>query len=225
MLRLARVWRPGRFRCGRLTGFVLVLGLGAVGLLLAGRALSVISAGHAAPPGGLLRQVQSDPGTPVAGNPAGTVTLTEFFDYRCPYCRIMQPRVDALLARDKRVRLVLKEWPIFGGVSVYAARVALAAEWQGKYDAVHQALFALPRAMDEASVRAAAAAAGVDLMRLDHDLAKRGDEINAALLQTDREARSLGLQGTPGFIVGSTLVPGAMSEGDLEKLVDQPAKH
>jgi len=224
---MLNIGRRGERRFSRNIGLLLVLGLSAVGLFFLSRGLSVTAAGHAAStsPANLVRQMASDPGTPIGGNPAGTITMLEFFDYRCPYCRIMQPRVAALLAKDKRVRLVLKEWPIFGGISVYAARVALAAQWQGKYDAVHEALFALPRAMDEPSVRAAAAAAGVDMTRLDHDLAKRNDEISATLLQTDREARSLGLQGTPGFVVGSTLVPGAISEGDLEKLVDQAAKH
>jgi protein-disulfide isomerase len=75
----------------------------------------------------------------VLGNPRGAVTVVEFFDYRCPYCRIMEPRLHELLTQDKSVRLVLKDWPIFGGVSVYAAQVAIAAGWQGKYAPVHDA--------------------------------------------------------------------------------------
>jgi len=109
-------------------------------------------------PADLLRRMQEDPNTPVAGNSLGAVTVTEFFDYRCPYCRTMQPVLEKLVAKDRRVRLVFKDWPIFGGISVYAARVAIASQWQGKYAAVHKALFALPRAMDEAAVRKAASA-------------------------------------------------------------------
>jgi protein-disulfide isomerase len=74
------------------------------------------------------------------------VTVVEFFDYRCPCCRIMEPRLHELLTEDPSVRLVLKDWPIFGGMSVYAAQVAIAAGWQGKYAPVHDALFTLPRA-------------------------------------------------------------------------------
>ncbi|MDE2516608.1 MAG: DsbA family protein [Rhodospirillales bacterium] len=160
-----------------------------------------------------------DAASPVVGNPAGRVSMVEFFDYRCPYCRAMQPAITALLAQDKSVRLVLKEWPIFGGVSIYAAKVALAANWQGKFLAVHDAIFALPRPMDQASVRAAAAKAGVDMARLDRDLKQRDGELDAALARNQREARALGFQGTPGLVIGRVVVPGALSEADLRHLV------
>ena len=153
----------------------------------------------------------------------GPVTVAEFFDYRCPYCRIMQPTLDALVAKDRRVRLVAKEWPIFGGQSVTAARVALASQWQGKYAAVHKAFFALPRTMDEASIRQAAASVGVDMARLDRDLAARGREIDAELATVDREARALGFQGTPGFVVGTLVAPGAIPAAGLDDMVNRAA--
>jgi protein-disulfide isomerase len=149
------------------------------------------------------------------------VTVVEFFDYRCPYCRIMEPRLHELLTQDKSVRLVLKDWPIFGGVSVYAAQVAIAAGWQGKYAPVHDALFTLPRTMDRDAVRIAAQKAGVDLTQLDRDLSARGAEIDRILGKTDVEARTLQLQGTPGFVIGHSLVPGALLLDDLEHLVAQ----
>jgi protein-disulfide isomerase len=149
------------------------------------------------------------------------VTVVEFFDYRCPYCRIMEPRLRELVTQDKSVRLVLKDWPIFGGMSVYAAQAAIAAGWQGKYAPVHDALFTLPRTMDRDAVRIAARRAGVDLAQLDRDLSARGAEIDRILGKTDVEARTLQLQGTPGFVIGHSLVPGALSLEDLEHLVAQ----
>jgi protein-disulfide isomerase len=172
----------------------------------------------------LLQQLRSDPHSPVAGNPHGAVTVVEFFDYRCPYCRMMQPKLQALLASDKRVRLVLKEWPIFGGVSIYAAEVALAADRQGKYLAVHDALFTLPRQMDRAGILSAAKQAGVDMTRLSHDLAAHKSEIDGILAADNAQARALSLQGTPGFVIGRTVVPGALSGADLAQLVASAAK-
>ncbi|GAJ30130.1 DSBA oxidoreductase [Acidomonas methanolica NBRC 104435] len=162
-----------------------------------------------------------DKTSPVAGNPLGSVTIVEFFDYRCPYCRVMQQRLQALLAQDKSVRVVLKDWPIFGGVSVYAAEVAIASGWQGKYLPIHDALFTLPRQMDQAAIRRAAEQAGVDMAQLDRDLAQREGEIRQVLGKTDSEARMLEFQGTPAFVIGHHLIPGAVSLDDLAKLVTE----
>ena len=209
-------------------GAIMIVGVTMAGLSCAFtprrlQAMSLAQGANVSP--NLLRQMQSAPNTPSAGNSVGAVLVMEFFDYRCPYCRIMQPRLDALVAKDKRVRLVFKDWPIFGGASVYAARAALAAQWQGKYLAANEALFALPRTMDEASIRTALANAGVDIARLDRDLVARGGEIDAQLRQADSEARSVGFQGTPGFVVGTIAVPGALTEDQLETLIDQVAAH
>lgn len=203
-----------------------VVGVLAVGLAwkLSAGAPPIMSAASAASiPDAIATSMASDPAAPVVGNPLGSVSVSEYFDYRCPYCRTMQPTLGALLAKDHRVRLVAKEWPIFGGASVIAARVALASQWQGKYAVVHQALFELPRGMDEAAIRSAAAAAGVDMARLDHDLATRGTEIDAELSTVDHEARALGFQGTPGFVVGTFVAPGAIPGSSLDELVTRAA--
>src|SRR5690242_10991273 len=92
----------------------------------------------------LAQRLVSGPDLPAAGNPSGVITIAAFFDYRCPYCRMMQPRLEALIAKDKRVRLVFKEWPVMSGVSVTAARLALATQWQDKYLLAHNTLIALP---------------------------------------------------------------------------------
>jgi protein-disulfide isomerase len=204
----------------------LVVGVLAAGLAwqMAAQPSPLVSAASAATvPQAVARSIGSDPDAPVTGNPLGSVTVSEFFDYRCPYCRMMQPTLAALLAKDKRVRLVAKEWPIFGGPSVTAARIALAARWQGKYAAVHEALFQLPRTMDEESIRAAAASAGVDMGRLDRDLASRGKEIDAELATVDREARAVGFQGTPGFVIGTLIAPGAIPAAGLDDMVNRAA--
>lgn len=120
--------------------------------------------------------------------------------------------------------LVFREWPIFAGASVLAARVALASSWQGKYPAVHAALFELSQTLDEAAIREAAAEAGVDLARLDHDLSTRGAEIDAALATVDGEARVIGFLGTPGFLVGSLVAPGASPTRELAQMVEQAAR-
>ena len=126
-----------------------------------------------------------------------------------------------MLAEDKGVRLVLKQWPVFGGVSILAARVALASEWQGKFQAVHEALFALPLPFDGAAVRAAAQGAGVDLARLDADLIARGAELDLTLAANAAEARELKFAGTPGFVIGRQTAPGALPRDLLDKLIAQ----
>jgi protein-disulfide isomerase len=160
-----------------------------------------------------------DPDSPVLGNPNGSVTVVEFSDYRCPFCKLMESRLQTLLAQDPSVRLVEKDWPVFGGISVYAAEVAIASHWQGKYQAVHTALFALKGDMNEAAVRSAAQGAGVDLARLDHDLSARKDDIDRILNKIHDEALLLRLKGTPGFVIGSFVIPGALTDADLANVV------
>lgn len=169
----------------------------------------------------LAQQVVSDPNLPTAGNPAGAMTVAEFFDYRCPACRMMQPRLESLTAKDNRVRVVFKEWPIMGGVSVTAARWALAAQWQGKYLPAHDALMALPASMNEPMMRTALAQAGIDMPRLARDLAAHERDIEAQLRQNQGDARRLGFPGTPSLVIGTATAPGALSEAQLQTLVNQ----
>lgn len=166
-----------------------------------------------------LEDLARGPGAVVLGNPAGDVTIIEFFDYRCPYCRRMHPMLNRLLAEDHGIRFVAKEWPVFGGPSVTAARIALAADWQGKYAEVHQALMEYEGTLDEAKVRALAEKAGLDMTRLDADLSGRGGELDGSLGQVTVQARTLGLQGTPAFLIGRYLVPGALSYDNLVDIV------
>jgi len=126
----------------------------------------------------------------------------------------MHPMLQRLIAANPDIRYVAKEWPVFGGPSVTAARVALASNYQGKFDAVNGALFKT-HIVDTASVVDAAAQAGVDMKRLESDLKAHTSEMDSALGTAATQALALGLQGTPGFIIGPFLIPGALSEKNL----------
>jgi protein-disulfide isomerase len=155
----------------------------------------------------------------VGGNPAGDVTIVEFFDYRCPHCRRMVPVVKALLAADPGVRLVYKEMPILGEESTLAARAALAARGQGKYVEAHERLMAETGPMTRGSLVATLAGIGVDGGRLQADM--DAPEVEAMLARELALAHALGIDGTPAFVVGGELVVGAVDVGTLRRLVDR----
>ena len=168
------------------------------------------------------KEVFEDPDTPVLGNPKGDVALVEFFDYRCPYCKQVEPSLEALLGEDRQLRLVLKEFPVLGPESVTAARAALAARKQGKYDALHRALMALKGQIDETTVLNSAAAVGLDVGQLKRDMA--APEIDAQLQKNSKLADALDIHGTPGFVVGDEIVPGAIGLNELKQLIEA-ARH
>jgi len=153
------------------------------------------------------------------------VTVVEFLDYNCPYCRKMHPELQALIAADSKVRVLYKQWPIFGDASLYAAKVAVAAGWQGKYDAVHDAFMRTPVPLRSADkVRQVAQSAGIDMPRLDRDLKARSGELNTVLKRNAEQAELMGLGGTPALVIGSTLVPGGLPLAMLQTLVAQQRK-
>jgi len=161
----------------------------------------------------------NDPDSPVGGNPQGDVTVVEFFDYRCPYCRAAAPLVRRLLETDPGVRLVYKEWPILGPESEYAARMALAVHRIApeRYGELHARLYAGKEVTRE-SVRRLVAELG-----LDPDAVERESEspaVKAELADVAQLADALGLSGTPAFVVGDHLIPGLPDPGLLERLVE-----
>ncbi len=164
----------------------------------------------------LRDRLERDPNSPVGGNPGGDVTIVEFFDYRCPYCKRVAPTVRELLERDGNIRLVYKEWPILGPDSEFAARAALAAREQGRYPEFHDRIMGLKR-VDEASVLAAARELGLDVARLRADM--RSPETERHLAETMELAERLGITGTPAFVVGEELIPGMADRATLEQLV------
>jgi len=161
--------------------------------------------------------IYDDPHAPVAGNPQGDITIVEFFDYNCPYCKRVTPELFGLLARDGNIRYVAKEWPIFGDDSEYAARAALAADRQGKYAGFHQALMGLRGPANPETVRRVADEVGLDWERLVADMAD--EEITRHLARNDALARRLGIRGTPAMVIGGTLMPGAAPASEIAAVV------
>ncbi len=154
----------------------------------------------------------------VAGNPDGKVTLVEFFDYNCGYCKRSLPDIMRLLKQDKDLKLIMKEWPILGPGSLYASRAALASRVQGKYWEFHLALMS-QRHVDQASVLDVAGQIGLDVDRL------KADMNSPAVLKTIKAnmstADTLGIQGTPAFVIGDQLFPGAVGFEKLSAAIDK----
>jgi protein-disulfide isomerase len=162
-------------------------------------------------------QIFNNPADPVLGNQQGDVTVVEFFDYRCPYCKRVADSLVTLLKDDPNVRVVFKELPILGPDSIVAAKIALAAHRQGKYEQVHMAFMAHKGSFDEAALLDLAASLGADRAKLVADMQ---DPAILGLLQANNSlATALGITGTPGFLFGKQLVPGAVSLDDMKKLI------
>ena len=170
----------------------------------------------------LKNDLVDDPNAPVRGNPSGDVTLVEFFDYRCPYCRQVEPFLQALIKNDQGLRVVVKELPILGPASVYAARVALTAHKQGKYEQFHDAVMSKRSNSDEATLLKLAEEAGLALDRVKTDM--NSPEVDAEIKRTTEIAKALGLSGTPAFIAGTEFIPGATDLETLQALLDE-ARH
>jgi protein-disulfide isomerase len=165
------------------------------------------------------QELLQSPDSSVGGNPAGDVTVVEFFDYRCPHCRRMVSVIKALLAEDPGVRLVYKEMPILGEESVLAARAALAARGQGKYAEAHERLMAEAGPITQMTLVAMLSGMGLDGDRLRADM--EAPEIAALLARELTLAQALGIGGTPAFVVGGELVVGAVDLGTLRELVNR----
>jgi len=162
-------------------------------------------------------EIFDNPETPVGGNPKGDVTLVEFFDYRCPYCKQVHPRLQELLADDRQLRIAYKEFPILGAVSIAAARAALAAHRQSKYETFHDAMMAAKGEITEDTVYRVAGSVGLDVDRLKRDMSS--PQIDAALRANHTLAEALDITGTPGFVIGDQMVPGAIELSSLRELV------
>lgn len=157
------------------------------------------------------------PGDPTEGNPQGDVTVVEFFDARCPYCRRMLPVMAGLLARDRNVRVVYKDFPILGAGSVLGAKALLAAQKQDGYVKMKNAVMTGPADITLDSLRAAAAKTGLDWDRLQKDIAspavQQRIEANLAL------GRKLDISGTPAYVIGEQMLPGALGLAELQDAV------
>jgi protein-disulfide isomerase len=192
--------------------FASLFAVGTIAALLIGGALAATAV---VIPEEQQRLILRDPGTALLGVENPQVTVVEYFDYNCPYCRKLAPSIHALVDNDHKVAVVFKEWPIFGGISVYAARSALASQWQGKYLTAHDALISAPRLSQEAEVDQTLQKAGINVMELKKTLATHGAQIDAILARNNSEAHLLGMRGTPGLLVGRDVSTGV---GDLAAL-------
>ena len=164
-----------------------------------------------------LEALNRDPNSPVLGNPDGDVTLVEFFDYRCPYCRKVTADLMDAVEKDGGIRLVFKEFPILGPDSLVAARAALAAAEQDRYRDFHLALMTTPGKLDEASILALASDLGLDVGRLRKDMSS--ERVERQIRDNHRLGQALQINGTPAFVVGKEIVPGAVPMQQLLELV------
>ena len=214
---------PGPIRRGRRTRREALGALGA-GALMLGLA-----------PGSALGQsddetvltealVLRDPEIPAAGNVDGDITIVEYFDYQCPYCRKIEPELRQVVQDDGKVRLVLKDWPILGPVSVIAARMALGCKFQDKYLVAHEALIGVNSKLTEPRIHELLAGAGIDVDRLDRDLAGNAKAIDAILARNRDQASAFGFKGTPSFIVGKFRVPGILTMAQFDQVIADARK-
>lgn len=146
--------------------------------------------------------ILNDPEAPVAGNSRGDVTIVAFLDYNCPFCRTSAPDLARIVREDGHIRLVYKDWPVITETSVYAAQLALAAARQGSYQRVHDALMAAKGRLSRDQISAIVKGTGLDMGRLQADLDSHADAILALLRRNMAQAESLGLQGTPTYLIG-----------------------
>jgi protein-disulfide isomerase len=168
--------------------------------------------------------VLRDPDNPVFGNPDGDITIVEWFDFNCPYCRKLEPELRQVVQDDGKVRLVLKDWPILGPVSVAAARMALACKYQGKYDKAHDAMIGISSKLTEPRIDELLAGAGVNVDRAKKDLAANVKAIDAMLARNNETAEGLDFRGTPSFIVGKFRVPGVLTMDQFEQVIADARK-
>lgn len=169
-------------------------------------------------------ELVNDPAAPVGGNPKGDVTIVEFFDYRCPYCKQVEPTLEALVKEDGKLRIVYKEYPILGPESVLATRVALAAFKQGarQYGRFHGAMMNAKGQITEEVILKIAADAGLDMAKIKSDMT--APEVEAAIKRNYGLAAALNVHGTPAFIVGDAIAPGAVDLDTLRKMVADARK-
>jgi protein-disulfide isomerase len=162
----------------------------------------------------------NDPEAPTAGNADGDITIVDFFDYNCPFCKKAAASLERLVAADGRIRLIYKDWPILEDTSLSGAQLALGARYQDRYLAAHHALMNIPGyGIAEEAMRAAVGRAGVDMKRLDADMKSHAEAILQLLRRNVALADAIGFQGTPGFLIGKFRVNQALTYEAFERAV------
>ncbi|WP_062562788.1 DsbA family protein [Paracoccus aminovorans] len=170
-------------------------------------------------PDDLRKALERDPAAPVLGNPKGDITLTEFFDYNCPFCRKMVEPMHRLITSDPKLRVVFREWPVFGEDSEFAARASLASLHQGRYWQFHTALFRTKGRVTQEATTRAAREVGLDTARLERDMA--AEPVERHISMSGMLAEHMGLVGTPTFVAGDEGAFGQYSLDELRGLVQR----
>ena len=168
--------------------------------------------------------VLRDPDIPVAGNADGDVSIVEWFDYNCPYCRKLEPELRQVVHDDGKVRLIWKDWPILGPTSVVATRMALASRYQDKYIQAHEAMMGVSSKLTEPRIKELLSGAGVDMDRLNRDLDTNAKTIDAIIARNNGQAEAFGFKGTPSFIVGKFRVPGILTMEEFGQVIADARK-
>src|SRR5258708_3959724 len=204
--------RPISITCAIQLALVSLLAFGPLSTTVRSQELQEISrAGEQA--------ILAKPGLQMTGARNPDLTIVEYFDYNCPFCKQVVPTFKQLLVEDKKLAIVYKDWPVLGESSVYAARCALAAGWQDKYLIAHDALLSGSRLRRNDQIEAILQGVGVELDKLKKDLSAHAGEITALLARNDAEAHALDLDGTPGILVGRQLMPGGADVDFFRKLI------
>ena len=167
-------------------------------------------------------EVFNDPDAPVLGNPKGDVTLVEFFDYRCPYCKAMADQIADVVKADGKTKLVMKEFAVLGPELVTAAKAALASREQKKYEEFHRALMHLKEPLTEKTLMKTAADVGINTDKLKKDM--DDPKVDTILKNNLKLAHDLNLDATPTFIIGDQIITGAVPSQNLKQLIDQTRK-
>jgi protein-disulfide isomerase len=160
-----------------------------------------------------------DPDAPVLGNPKGDVTIVEFFDYQCPYCKKSHPDVKAAVSEDGNVRLVMKDWPVFGDASVFASQAVLGANEIGAYEKAMEALMATPASLSEDDVKRLLTTAGLDLAKIAEAVQRNDKRIFDLLTRNYNQAMAFNFGGTPSFVIGRATSSGVLSKDQLRDLI------
>lgn len=164
-------------------------------------------------------QVYFDPDNPVLGNPNGDVTVAEFFDYQCPYCKRDMPTVRDVVKKDGNVRLVMKDWPIFGDVSIYACHLVLGAKMLGKYDTAFSAMMATKAWLSKQEIDGLLKDVALDAKELLRTYSDHADVLDAMLSRNSVQARAFALPVTPGYVIGRQVFRGIVDRNGLVEAI------
>tara|TARA_B100001123_G_C15321502_1_gene1028076 strand:+ start:409 stop:1122 length:714 start_codon:yes stop_codon:yes gene_type:complete len=168
------------------------------------------------------KTIEDSPEDPILGNPEGSVTVVEFFDYQCGYCKNMLRVLLEAINRNDDVKVILKEYPILGPVSMTAAQASLAAQYQNKFKIFHTSLMLLKGRISEAAIFQVAKEVGLDVNRLAKDM--ESSEVLDKLRKNRELGQQLLIRGTPALIIDDKISPGALTLPKLEKLISESRK-